>query len=101
MTVKISWECDNEDALISLYKSESEFDLKDLPEPLATNLINEYVDYEDKVSAYYLVTSEFENEVFYSSQITTEELLPGIFIFDLNSSYKTPIANSVDFVGNF
>lgn len=100
MPIRITWICDNEDALISLYKSESEFDLKDLPEPLATNLIDEYVDNEDKVAAYYLVTSEYEGETFYSSQVSSETLLSGVFIFDLNASYTAPLGNNVNFIGN-
>lgn len=99
MPIRITWICDNEDALISLYKSESELDLKDLPEPLATNLINEYIDNEDKVASYYLVTSEYEGETFYSSQVSSESLLSGVFIFDLTQNYTPPQGNSVDFLG--
>ena len=100
MPIRITWICDNEDALISLYKSESEFDLKDLPEPLATKLIDEYIDNEDKIASYYLVTSEYDGETFYSSQVSSETLLSGVFIFDLNASYTSPLGNNVTFIGN-
>jgi len=99
MPIRITWICDNEDALLSLYKSESEFDLKDLPEPLATDLVSEYIDNEDKVASYYLVTSEYEGEIFYSDQVSSETLIPGIFIFDLNASYRPPLGNIVNFIG--
>lgn len=99
MAIKLTWICDNPEAFISLYKSETILDKKNLPEPLATNLIDLYIDEEDKVAAYYLVTSEFEGNTFYSEQVSSESIMSGVFIFDLTQEYTPPQGNNVNFLG--
>lgn len=99
MAIKLTWICDNENALISLYKSEVAFDFLDLPDPIATHLIDTYIDNEEK-ARYYLVSSLFEDKISYSDQVSSENILSGIFILGLDPNYVAPEGGEVIFIGD-
>lgn len=97
MSIRISWICDNQHTDISIYKSIEEITIKNLPSPLATDLKNEYLDPVDDQPYYYIVSSKFNDQLYFSNQVTTESLLDGVFILDLSEKYISPTATSVNF----
>lgn len=99
MSVKIRWILDNEEASVSIYKSEVELDKENLPEPLITGLKEkQYIDLEDG-TFYYILKSEFQDEIFFSKQILSKVDVIGEFIFNLNEDYRAPSGNNVNFLG--
>lgn len=99
MSVQIKWILDNDEAIISVYRSETEIDKENLPEPLATNITNkQYLDPENG-TFYYLLKSEFQDEIFFSKQILSKIDVVGEFIFDLNEHYTPPSGTSINFLG--
>lgn len=99
MPVKIKWICDNEQALISLYRSEEEIQIEQLPEPILENsLEKEYIDPEEGLY-FYMLKSIYNNEIFFSKQILSKIDVVGEFIFNLNEVYSPPLGNNIIFRG--
>lgn len=99
MSVKIRWICDNSEALVSLYKSEQEIQIDNLPEPLLEDsLEKEFID-PDEGLYFYILKSIYNDEIYFSKQILSKIDVVGEFIFDLNEKYIPPDGGNVNFIG--
>lgn len=101
MSIRITWLCYNTDAIFSVYRSESPMNIEDLPIPILSEIsgTNTYLDLTSNIEGeyYYLVSSKYDNNVFYSGQIKTTKDIPGHFVVDIIYNYIPPYGGAVNF----